>query len=114
VVFKSEHAHTDTLRDVAWSPLVPHWVATAGDDACVKVFDLRFGARPMMTMQCTVCPFLSFSSFSYQTFYFTWIGSELNSLGQLVAITRRTVGCRRFGSQAAFVLNALRGSASLD
>jgi hypothetical protein len=30
VVWKAEKAHADTIRDVAWSPLVSHWIASAG------------------------------------------------------------------------------------
>jgi len=50
VSWVSKHAHTDIIRDVAWSPLVPHWVASAGDDGLVKVWDLRFGAEPMRVL----------------------------------------------------------------
>ncbi|KAJ2002819.1 hypothetical protein GGI04_003184 [Coemansia thaxteri] len=30
------------INDVAWSPLVPHWLATAGEDGAVRVWDLRY------------------------------------------------------------------------
>ncbi|KAJ2580048.1 hypothetical protein GGH95_002794, partial [Coemansia sp. RSA 1836] len=32
------------VNDVAWSPLVPHWLATAGEDGAVRVWDLRYAA----------------------------------------------------------------------
>jgi hypothetical protein len=44
------HAHADVIRDVAWSPLVPHWLASCGDDGLIKVWDLRFGAEPVRTL----------------------------------------------------------------
>lgn len=31
-------AHADVIRDIAWSPLVPHWVASAGDDGLIKIW----------------------------------------------------------------------------
>jgi WD40 repeat protein len=37
-VWKVADAHDDVIRDVAWSPLMPHWLASAGDDGCVQVF----------------------------------------------------------------------------
>ena len=43
-------AHSDVLRHVTWSPLVPYWVASCGDDGLVKIFDTRFGTEPMRTL----------------------------------------------------------------
>lgn len=52
-VWKVSDAHDDAIRDVAWSPLMPHWLASAGDDGCIQVYDIRFGDRPLKTLQCT-------------------------------------------------------------
>jgi WD40 repeat protein len=51
VVWKADDAHADSIRDVQWSPLVPHWFATAADDGCVKVWDVRYGATAVRTLQ---------------------------------------------------------------
>ncbi|KAJ2722309.1 hypothetical protein GGI07_003391 [Coemansia sp. Benny D115] len=32
------------VNDVAWSPFVPYWLATAGEDGCVSLWDLRYSA----------------------------------------------------------------------
>ncbi|KAJ2824088.1 hypothetical protein IWW50_003499, partial [Coemansia erecta] len=32
------------INDVAWSPFVPYWLATAGEDGAVRVWDLRYAA----------------------------------------------------------------------
>ena len=36
-MWKAGDAHADVIRDISWSPLVPNWVASAGDDGCVQV-----------------------------------------------------------------------------
>ncbi|KAJ2832356.1 hypothetical protein GGI24_001266 [Coemansia furcata] len=38
-------------NDAAWSPLVPHWLATAGEDGAVRVWDLRHTAGPAATLR---------------------------------------------------------------
>ncbi|KAJ2428517.1 hypothetical protein GGF41_001352 [Coemansia sp. RSA 2531] len=39
-------------NDAAWSPLVPHWLATAGEDGAVRVWDLRYATTtPAMTVR---------------------------------------------------------------
>ncbi|KAJ2691321.1 hypothetical protein IWW39_000006 [Coemansia spiralis] len=39
-------------NDAAWSPLVPYWLATAGEDGAVRVWDLRYTATtPAMTVR---------------------------------------------------------------
>jgi hypothetical protein len=53
VVWKVNDAHDDAIRDIAWSPLMPFWVASAGDDGCVQVFDIRMDNKPHKTLQCT-------------------------------------------------------------
>ncbi|KAJ1816466.1 hypothetical protein LPJ56_002341 [Coemansia sp. RSA 2599] len=32
------------INDVAWSPYMPYWLATAGEGGCVSLWDLRFAA----------------------------------------------------------------------
>jgi WD40 repeat protein len=51
VVWKAEKAHADTIRDVAWSPLVSHWIASCGDDGCARIWDVRYGSRPVRVLQ---------------------------------------------------------------
>lgn len=43
-------AHEGCVRTVAFSPFVPHWVASGGDDATVRVWDLRYGSDPVVTL----------------------------------------------------------------
>ena len=35
------------VKDVAWSPLVPYWVAAAGERGQVCVWDIRYGKEPV-------------------------------------------------------------------
>jgi WD40 repeat protein len=42
VVWKATHAHAGGIRDLQWSPFIPYWFATAGEDARIKVWDLRY------------------------------------------------------------------------
>lgn len=35
-------AHNDCINKVRWSPFVPYWIASSGNDGVVKVWDLRF------------------------------------------------------------------------
>ena len=51
VVWKAAQAHTGSIYDISWSPLVSHWVATAGEDGNVAVWDLRFGTSPVREIQ---------------------------------------------------------------
>ncbi|KAF9970362.1 hypothetical protein BGZ73_006939 [Actinomortierella ambigua] len=43
-------AHRGSIRDVQWSPYVPYWLASCGDDGQIKVWDLRFQSRAMVEM----------------------------------------------------------------
>jgi hypothetical protein len=45
------NAHADIIRDVAWSPLVPYWFASAGDDGTVHVWDVRYGVLPVRSLE---------------------------------------------------------------
>ena len=38
---------SDSIVDIGWSPLVPHWISVASDDGAVKLYDIRFGQTPM-------------------------------------------------------------------
>eukprot|EP00158_Paraphelidium_tribonemae_P008389 Partr_v1_DN28568_c0_g1_i2_m73099 putative NA len=42
--------HSSTVRDIKWSPFVPHWIATAGDDHVVRVWDLRQTRLPVVSL----------------------------------------------------------------
>ena len=53
VVWKANDVHADVIRDISWNPLSPNWVASAGDDGCAQIFDIRYGSKPMITLQCT-------------------------------------------------------------
>eukprot|EP00457_Paulinella_chromatophora_P000602 gb/GEZN01000602.1/.p1 GENE.gb/GEZN01000602.1/~~gb/GEZN01000602.1/.p1 ORF type:complete len:1287 (-),score=152.34 gb/GEZN01000602.1/:186-4016(-) len=48
--FKVSEAHQEPIRRVAWSPLVDTWLASAGDDGFVKIWDLRYGTRPVVSL----------------------------------------------------------------
>jgi WD40 repeat protein len=50
VAWKVVNAHGDSIRDVSWSPLVPHWIASGGDDGNVNIWDIRFGVHPVRTI----------------------------------------------------------------
>ncbi|KAJ3340730.1 hypothetical protein HDU93_006400 [Gonapodya sp. JEL0774] len=45
VVFELPGAHGAPVTSVAWNPFVPYWVATAGEDAVVHVWDVRYVRR---------------------------------------------------------------------
>ncbi|KXS19326.1 hypothetical protein M427DRAFT_29247 [Gonapodya prolifera JEL478] len=45
VVFELPGAHAAPVTSVAWNPFVPYWVATAGEDAVVHVWDVRYVRR---------------------------------------------------------------------
>lgn len=56
VAVRREHAHAQPLTALAWNPYVPYWLATAGADAHVRVWDLRFAAAPVATVADLVGP----------------------------------------------------------
>src|SRR5690606_19621334 len=59
--------HLGTIRDIQWNPFVPHWIATSsenfleclrpltfdmlGEDASIRIWDLRFGSRPLVILE---------------------------------------------------------------
>lgn len=45
--FKPTGLARSPLRAVAFSPHAPYWLATAGSDAVVRVWDTRYNGRPM-------------------------------------------------------------------
>jgi WD40 repeat protein len=48
--WSTPHAHAASVRSMAFSPLVPWWIASAGDDGLVKVWDTRFGGEPVRVL----------------------------------------------------------------
>jgi WD40 repeat protein len=55
-VWRKEEAHaTGLITDIAFHPFVPWWVASAGEDGAVKVWDLRCGARALVALDEHVC-----------------------------------------------------------
>eukprot|EP01028_Stygiella_incarcerata_P008132 TRINITY_DN3467_c0_g1_i4.p1 TRINITY_DN3467_c0_g1~~TRINITY_DN3467_c0_g1_i4.p1 ORF type:complete len:768 (+),score=170.72 TRINITY_DN3467_c0_g1_i4:292-2595(+) len=42
VVWRKSAAHNSSIQHIQWSPLVPHWIASASSDGSVKVWDLRY------------------------------------------------------------------------
>ena len=53
--WKRKDAHRSAVRDVRFSPLIPHWVASAGDDGCVRVWDTRFVGPEVLCVQTYQC-----------------------------------------------------------
>ena len=53
VTWKMEQAHNDSISDIKWSPLVPHWIASAGHDAAIHLWDIRFKSKPVASMYHT-------------------------------------------------------------
>lgn len=51
VVLTFEKAHNGAIRDVKWNPFVPHWVATASDDATIRIWDIRFKSNPVAILK---------------------------------------------------------------
>ncbi|GAB5359587.1 hypothetical protein AAMO2058_000556300 [Amorphochlora amoebiformis] len=48
-VWKAADAHVGRVTDVAWSPLIGHWIASAGSDGNIKIWDLRYNDLPLFT-----------------------------------------------------------------
>lgn len=43
--------HCGKVDQIAWNPFVPYWIATAGDDALISIWDLRFNSKsPMLKL----------------------------------------------------------------
>ncbi|ELR20449.1 WD domain, Gbeta repeat domain containing protein, partial [Acanthamoeba castellanii str. Neff] len=49
-VWVKRQAHAAPIRAMKWNPCVPHWIATGGEEGLVKLWDLRYGARPVCTI----------------------------------------------------------------
>eukprot|EP01080_Neovahlkampfia_damariscottae_P012659 gene12659-6559_t len=45
VIWQIQNAHQGSIRDIQYHPLVPYWVATAGSDGYIKVWDLRYSGK---------------------------------------------------------------------
>lgn len=46
VVWRVAEAHTDSVKDISWSPLVPYWFASCSDDGSIKCWDIRSSKEP--------------------------------------------------------------------
>jgi hypothetical protein len=51
IAWRVRHAHYQAIRDVAWHPYIPYWLTTCGEDYAVNIYDVRFDARPVFSMQ---------------------------------------------------------------
>ncbi|KAL0477255.1 tssc1 [Acrasis kona] len=51
VAWRREEAHSDSIRDIQWNPMIPHWVASAGNDGVVNIWDLRYNSEPMIHLE---------------------------------------------------------------
>lgn len=46
-----DFAHLDSIRDVKWNPLIPYWVASAGNDSIVNIWDIRYNSgEPIVSL----------------------------------------------------------------
>ena len=43
-------AHNGPIHDISWSPICPYWFASGGDDAVIKVWDMRNTKTAMMEL----------------------------------------------------------------
>lgn len=50
VVWKFKRGHEGAIRDLRWSPFIPYWFATCGEDACVKVWDVRYAKSAVLEL----------------------------------------------------------------
>jgi WD40 repeat protein len=51
VIWQIQHAHQGSIRDIQYHPLVPYWVASAGNDGYIKLWDLRYnGKEPLVSI----------------------------------------------------------------
>ncbi|RKP39696.1 WD40-repeat-containing domain protein, partial [Dimargaris cristalligena] len=51
VVWKTRNGHQAPINDIQWSPFVPYWLASAGDDCNTNIWDLRYLSGPAYTIQ---------------------------------------------------------------
>ncbi|KNC99568.1 uncharacterized protein SPPG_04957 [Spizellomyces punctatus DAOM BR117] len=47
LVWKVSRAHEGAVTDVRFNPFIPYWMASAGEDAVVKLWDLRYVKHPV-------------------------------------------------------------------
>ena len=40
-VWQAEEAHTRPIRDAKFNTFIPYWLASAGEDAVVNIYDIR-------------------------------------------------------------------------
>ncbi|KAJ1976752.1 hypothetical protein H4R34_003856 [Dimargaris verticillata] len=50
-VWKAKDAHRAPITDVKWSPFIPYWLGSAGDDHNVHIWDLRYANGPAFSLQ---------------------------------------------------------------
>lgn len=51
VPWRVKNAHHNSIRDISWSTLCEYWIATCADDGCVKIWDERYPASAVRTLQ---------------------------------------------------------------
>jgi len=61
-------AHRGVVRDIKWNPFTPYWIATAGDDGAIRIWDIRGTAQPVKELLGHVGPVLTVSSLSQNLF----------------------------------------------
>lgn len=50
VSWRRDRAHNDTIRDLAWSPFVSHWLATSSNSGDIHIWDLRYQRDPVVKL----------------------------------------------------------------
>ena len=61
VTWKVENAHDGRVECTEFNPFVPYWVASAGADGVVKVWDMRYQKHPAMLIDAHYGPVTSMS-----------------------------------------------------
>lgn len=46
-IWTAHDAHEGAIRDIRWNPFIPYWVATAGEDSIIRVWDIRMERSPV-------------------------------------------------------------------
>jgi len=50
--WKCDNAHSDAIRDVQWHPMIPHWLATCGNDNVINIWDMRYNnGTPVIALE---------------------------------------------------------------
>ncbi|RKO88376.1 hypothetical protein BDK51DRAFT_27304, partial [Blyttiomyces helicus] len=73
VVWRVDHAHNGSITTAKFNPFVPYWIASTGEDAVVKVWDIRFQSHPVARVDG--------HSFSIQSFAWSNTHCEMFSTG---------------------------------